>query len=140
MPRNWSAKQTRNPLFHFQKNKFINRQEREVRVVFEPADGEDTTVGDLRDAEAAGVGLVGRVEAVVFRQNRAHRRLQSEAVWLSHYAGDPLMERRHGTRYTVARERDGLLERRLAAQIEREIGRRTAAEPEAAAMITQPRP
>ncbi len=98
---------------------FINRQSRQVRVVFEPADGGDATRGDLRDADASGVGIEGRVEVVLYRYNRAHRRLQTEAVYLSSYSGDPLMQRRHGTRYEVARERDGLLERRIASSIER---------------------
>lgn len=101
----------------------INRQSRKVRVVFELADqadaGEqiDLARGDLRDADAAGVSLVGRVEAVVYRHHRAHRRLETEAMWLSSYAGDPLMQRRHGTIYEVARERDSLLERRIARSI-----------------------
>ncbi len=107
----------------------INRQSREVRVVFELAqsDGEsskspvDLAHGDLRDADTAGVVLVGRVEAVVYRYHRAHRRLETEAMWLSSFAGDPLMARRHGTIYEVARERDSLLERRIARSIEEQL-------------------
>jgi hypothetical protein len=134
----------------------VNRQSREVRVVFEPAstaapiesaqmsdpaEPADTTPTaptttattlpanfdpsrtDLRDAASAGVTMVGRVEAVVFRQHRAHRRLQSEVIYLSSYTTDPLMQRRHGTTYQVARERDTALEKRIAAAIEREISK-----------------
>lgn len=109
---------------------FINRQSRQVRVVFEPADGGDATRGDLRDADALGVGIEGRVEVVIYRYNRAHRRLQTEAVNLSSYAGDPLMQRRHGTRYEVARERDGLLERRIASSIEQAMGQASSSRTE----------
>ncbi len=109
---------------------FINRQSREVRVVFEPADGGDATAGDLRDADAAGVGVAGYVEVVVLRQNRAHRRLDSDVIWLSSYAGDPLMARRHGTRYEVARQRDGLLERRIAEAIQERLGGAGLSSPE----------
>lgn len=131
----------------------VNRQSREVRVVFEPASTAapmesaqmtdpaepaattptttattlptnfDPSRTDLRDAAAAGVPMVGRVEAVVFRQHRAHRRLQSEVIYLSSYTTDPLMQRRHGTTYQVARERDTALEKRIAAAIEREINK-----------------
>lgn len=104
---------------------FVNRQSRVVRIVIEPEEIEsvDPAINDLRDAAEAGVPLVGRVEAVVFRQHRAHKRLQSEAIFLTTFAGDPQMQRRHGTSYSVAHERDGKLERRLAAAIEQEMSR-----------------
>ena len=98
-----------------------NRQQRRVRVTFEPEPAGPEIPSDLRQS---GSALVGRVEVTVERIRRTQWRLETTAVRFSSFAVDPeLQSRGMWPQYTVAVAQDPLLAGRLAEEIRRRLER-----------------
>lgn len=96
-----------------------NRQQRRVRITFEPAPGAAASGGDLREA---AVPLVGRVEVTVERVRRTEWRLETTAIRFSSFAVDPALQARGMyPQYTVAVSQDPELAARLAEQISKKL-------------------
>ncbi len=96
----------------------VNMQARAVRVTFAPAEGA------ADGAPADETEMVGSVWVTLYRNQRSGRRLDSEWVGGSTFAGDPLQQQRHTSNYLVPIRRDEPLEARLAARILRETNKR----------------
>jgi hypothetical protein len=91
----------------------VNMQARAVRVTFTQAGAEPT------DETAETLATVW---VTLYRNHRSGRRLDSEWVGGSTFAGDPLQQARHTSVYLVPTRRDEALEARLADKIMRELG------------------
>ena len=91
----------------------VNMQARSVRVTF-TQDGSEPTDDDAETTATVWVTL--------YRNHRSGRRLDSEWVGGSTFAGDPLQQARHSSAYLVPTRRDEALEARLADTIMRALG------------------
>jgi hypothetical protein len=95
-----------------------NRQQRRVRITFEPASGAPAT-GDLRELSAP---LVGRVEVTVDRVRRTEWRLETTAIRFSSFAADPALQARGMyPQFIVAVSQDPELAGRIAEQINKKL-------------------
>lgn len=88
----------------------LNMQARVVRVTFAPAGEAPSEFDDESE-------MVGSVWVTLYRQQRSGRRLDSEWVGGSTFAGDPLQQKRHASTYLVPMRRDASLEARLAERL-----------------------
>lgn len=103
----------------------FNRQQRLVRITFEPVGAGDSPPEDLRTVPG---DLTARVEVVVERLHRPGWQIQPESVRFSSTAQDPAMgPRGMWPTYAVPFSQDPDFASRLAAEIERRLnGTRTA--------------
>jgi hypothetical protein len=94
----------------------LNRQQRRVRVTFEPVQATDGgAAADLRDATGP---IVGRVEVTIDRVHRPGWRLETTSLRFSSFSSDPdLVARGMWPRYTVPVSQDPLLAARLTERI-----------------------
>ena len=95
----------------------LNQQTRNVRVTFRPAVG----AGESIDPSAE---LVGRVEVIVYRMQTPGLRPPSKAISMTSLSVDPVAGRQGlAGQYEVPVAQDSRLAARLAAAIERRLGR-----------------
>lgn len=119
----------------------FNRNERRVRITFEPVEGPGESVApraqaapgpafaDLRQSEQP---LVARVEVVIERVSRPGWQVHSNSVRASTFTRDPqLAARRMEPRYSVAVRQDEKLARRLAGEIQARLDKSAKARPPA---------
>lgn len=104
----------------------MNQQERQVRVVFAPAEESDPTPGpgdapvDLREAPGP---LVARFEVSLLRVSVPGARVEPSAIYLSSRTVDPaLRDRGVGPRDRIAIAQDPELSGRLADDLRRRLG------------------
>lgn len=100
----------------------LNRQQRTVRVAFEPVEAQGPE--SVRDMVASPTPTRLEVRVTVERQHRAGQQPQPASTTMSSRWIDPAMERRGLNDYAVTMRRDEALERALTAEILEKAGRR----------------
>lgn len=109
----WDTEQSS---FNQEVEDLLNRQQRLVRITFEPAAAGDTQPEDLR---AIPGELAARVEVVIERLHRPGWQIEPAAVRFSTYTHDPLLvQRGMWPTYAVPFSQDPAMAGRLAGEIE----------------------